>query len=127
MGVALDYKDVLNIYSTQLSADGYGTEFRGDTANVNGLFLVNTGWQHTNFQTNTTSDAEAYLDPNNEFIKSRGYRIEGMYITYQREGEDGTGSWYKITQVIVGEDKLLGNGVDNVNVQLKKSSEVPNL
>lgn len=127
MGVLLDYKDTVQLISTQLASDGYGTEIVDEVNDVQALFLSNTGWQHGNFQTQTTSDAEVYLDPEDEFVMANAYRLEGMYILANRfEGEDSQ-EWYKITQVIVGEDKLLDNQIDNVQCQLKKTTEVPNV
>ena len=127
MGVALDYKDTVQLVSTHLSSDGYGTEIVDEIFDVNALFLSNTGWQHGNFQTSVTSDAEVYLDPEDEFVIENAYRLEGMYIIANRFDGTDESSWYKITQVIVGEDKLLDNQIDNVNCQLKKTSEVPNV
>lgn len=127
MGVVLDYKDSLQIVSTVLPLDGYGTEIVNEIVDVNGLFISDTGWQHGNFQTGTIADAEVYLDPENEFVVENAYRLEGMYIVSDRFGEDDNLAWYRIIQVIVGEDKLLDNRIDNVNCQLKKSSEVPNV
>lgn len=124
MGVALDYKDTVQLISTKLASDGYGTEIVDEVHDVQALFLTNTGWQHSNFQTSVTSDAEIYLDPEDEWVIENAYRLEGMYVLANRFGSSDGESWYKITQTIVGEDKLLDNEIDNVNCQLKKTAEV---
>jgi hypothetical protein len=125
MAIGLDYKDTVQVVKTQKSLDGYGTEVISEIHDVQALFLSNTGWQHGNFRSEVTSDAEVYLDPEDTFVSENAYRLEGMYIVANRFGNDEGLEWYKITQVIVGEDKLLNNEIDNVNCQLKKSSEVP--
>lgn len=127
MGIGLDYKDTVRLISTQLTSDGYGTEIVDEVHDVQALFLSNTGWQHGNFRTEILADAEVYLDPEDPFVIENAYRLEGMYILAERFGSDEDASWYKIEQVIVGEDKLLDNQIDNVNCQLKKTSEVPNV
>lgn len=125
MAVELDYKDTIQLVSTQLSTDGYGTEVIDEIHDVAGLFIENTGWVHSNFRSELVADAEVYLDPNDDFVIENAYRLEGMYILANRYGGTDALQWYKITQVIVGEDKLLDNQIDNVNCQLKKTSEVP--
>lgn len=127
MGVLIDYKDTVRVIKTTITNDGYGTEIIDEVEDVNGLFITNTGWIHGNFQTEITSDAEVYLDPENEFVSENAYRLEGMYVVANPFGSSEELAWYKITQVIVGEDKLLDNQIDNVNCQLKKTSEVPNV
>lgn len=123
--VDLDYKDTVQVVKTHITTDGYGTEIIEEIADVEALFISNTGWQHGSFQTDVTSDAEVYLNPENDFIVANAYRLEGMYVVSNRFGDSEPLAWYKITQVIIGEDKLLGNEIDNVNCQLKKTSEVP--
>ncbi len=125
MGVLLDYKDDVQLVMTEVSSDGYGMEVVKEVHEVTGLFLENVGVSHSNYQTNTTSDAEVYLDPCDQFVIDNAYRLEGMYVVCNRYGGDDVYQWYRITQVIIGEDKLLGNEIDNVSCQLKKSSEVP--
>lgn len=127
MAIELDYKDVVQLVSTHLSTDGYGTEIINEIEDVSALFIENTGWQHGNFRSEITADAEVYLDPSNDFVIENAYRLEGMYIIANRFGSTDGLSWYKIEQVIIGEDKLLGNEIDNVNCQLKKTSEVPSV
>jgi hypothetical protein len=125
MGVLLDYKDTVQLISTHLSSDGYGTEIIDEIHDVTGLFLENTGISHGNYRTEVTADAEVYLDPTDSFVEENAYRLEGMYVVCNRFGGTEALQWYRIEQVIIGEDKLLGNTIDNVNCQLKKTSEVP--
>lgn len=127
MGVELDYKDQVKIVSTTLTADGYGTEVIEEIHDIDGLMIHNSGLQHSRFRTEIISDAEVYLDPEDEFIQSKSYRLEGMYILANQFNNTDSQEWYKIIQVIIGEDKLLDNEIDTISCQLKKTSEVPSV
>lgn len=124
MGELLDYKDSIQIVKTMLGTDGYATQGIDEIADVNALFIVNTGWQHGNHQTAVISDAEVYLDPENDFVLDNFERLEGMLIIANPLGDAENQAWYRITSVIVGQDKLLGNEIDNVNCQLKKTKRI---
>lgn len=118
MSVKLDYKDTISIVDTQYN--GYGDE-TGTSVDIKALFLQSTGFSHSGNTDNITADAHAYLDPENTFLKSKGYRLEGMLLKANLFGEAGSEAWYRINIVRVGMDKLLTNKVDNVHVYLTKS------
>ncbi len=125
MSIPLTYKDTIQLVKPTLGSDGYGTEFAGEIASVSALFIENTGWQHGGYQSQITSDAEVYIDPDNTFVKENFNRLEGMMVVANRYGNvSSSQQWYRITSVIIGEDKLLGNSIDNINCQLKKTSEI---
>lgn len=117
--IGLTYKDTITIYD--MAADGYGDESVQESAVVPCLFLQSTMFSHTSNADNITSDAHVYLDPENEFLKSRAYRIEGMLIKAGEFGEAEKDKWYRINVVRVGMDKLLTNNIDNVHCYLDKS------
>lgn len=124
MSVPLDYKDTVSIVKTSLGSGGYATRVIDEIIEVPALFLANTGWAHGGNQAAVTSDAQVYLDPENEFVLNNYMRLEGMRLIYNKFGEDEEDSWYLIESVIIGEDKLLGNQVDNVQCTLKKTTAV---
>lgn len=64
----------------------------------------------------TQSDAYAYLDVNNSFIKNLGYKLQGLYF---KKEQFGTDQWYIITTVEVAQRKLLTNEVNNVLINLQ--------
>jgi len=124
MSVELDYKDTVQLVKVKRSSDGYATEVIDELVDVNALFLANTGWVHGQNQSGVTSDAQVYLDPENDFVLDNYNRLEGMLLIYNKFGEDEGDAWYRIESVIVGEDKLLDNQIDNIQCSLKKTTEI---
>lgn len=116
--IGLEYKDTIEIY--EVVSDGYGDE-SGTPHSVPALFLVGTGTNHSNNQDNILADAHAYVDPENEFLKSKAYRIEGMLIKANPFNGPDTEAWYRITMARVGQDKLLTNQIDNIHIYLQKA------
>lgn len=106
----------------EISTDGYGDREVEILTTIPCLFLQSTGNSHSNNVELATSDAHVYLDIENDAVKGRGYRIEGMYLLVNPFGADSEESWYKITRVEVGQRKLLTNEVDNVHAFLQKVS-----
>lgn len=127
MCILLDYKDSFKLVKPRLSDDGYETEVIDEIYDVNGLFISATGFQRGNNQTAVTSDAQVYIDPTNEVVLANYDRLEEWYIIASPFGGSDHQSWYKIEQVIIGQDKLLENEIDNINLQLKKTSEIPSV
>lgn len=118
MSVKLDYKDTIEIY--EVTSDGYGDE-SGTAHSVPALFLIGTGTNRSNNTDNIIADAHAYIDPENEFLISKAYRIEGMLIKANPFGGQDSEAWYRITMARVGQDKLLTNQIDNVHIYLQKA------
>lgn len=125
MGIGLIYKDTVQIVKPVLAADGYATESIGQIETVPALFISNTGYSHVSHQDAIDSDAEIYVDPTHWFVEQNFNRLEGMMVIAPRFGSSDEESWYRIITVRVGEDKLLGNTIDNVLVFLKKAVEIP--
>lgn len=125
MSVPLEYKDVVQLIVPSLSADGFATEIISEIEDVPGLFLSTTGYQHGGFQSADVSDAQVYLDPENDFVIDHFNRLEGMLVVANPFGEAEHMAWYRITSVITGQDKLLDNQIDNILCQLKKTKELP--
>lgn len=123
--VGLDYVDTIQLVTTQLSSDGYASEQVLEVTDVPALFIANTGWAHAGNQSVVTSDAQMYIDPTNETVLEKFDRLEGMLVIAHPFGEDEAEAWYRITQVIIGQDKLLDNQIDNISCLLKKSTEIP--
>lgn len=114
----LTYKDPATIYN--LKRDEYGDEsIVADTAVIKCLFLYSMGSDQSNFVEGIKTDAHAYLDIGNKFIQANKHRLEGMYIVFNRYGED---VWYKIERVVIGRTVLLDNKDNNIHVYLSKSA-----
>lgn len=111
-----------NCQIAQISTDGYGDRTVNILTTVDCLFLQSTGSSHSGNVDLATSDAHVYLDIENDEIKGRGYRLEGMYLLINPFGANDNQSWYKIFRVVVGQRKLLNNQVDNVHAFLQKAA-----
>lgn len=115
-------KDVVRLAET--TSDGYGDKTVTVLAEVDSLFLQQSGNIHSSNTDIANSDAHVYLDINNSVLLERGYRIEGMYIIANPFGGDDDESWYRISRVVVGQRKLLDNDVDNVHAFLQKVAKL---
>lgn len=103
-------------YIASLSKNGYGdASVLGENEIACAFFDQFSQEQGAN-QELTQSDAYAYLDVNNAFIKSLGYQLQGLYFKTNVFGVD---RWYIITTVEVAQRKLLTNEVNNVMVNLQ--------
>jgi hypothetical protein len=91
------------------------------------IFLQGTGFVHQNSQDAVTSDAIVYPDPSSQFVQDNWNRLEGMYLLAPLFGVDSDDGWYKITNVLVNRDHLLGNQIDNIECQLKKTRRIANV
>jgi len=103
-------------YIATLARNGYGDNNVSDLEEVKCGFFQQFNQQNATNQELTQSDAYAYLDVNNAFIKGLGYKLQGKYFKINAFGID---QWYIITTVTVAQRKLLGNEVNNVLVTLQ--------
>lgn len=88
------------------------------------IFQQNTGFSRSNYQENIDADAILYADPTNDFIISHYNRLEGMYVIISPFGAPEDISWYKVTNVTIFRDHLIGNQIDNIQCALKKTRPV---
>ena len=121
--VKLNYKDTVTLVKTEV--DEWNRQSIVNEVSVRALFVSNTGFSHSTNQNIINSSAVIYLDIDNQFIKDNWNRLEEMLVIAQPYGDEYSESWYKITSVDVGQDKLLGNKIDNILVSLKKTAEIP--
>jgi len=121
--IGLDYKDSVSLVDPVI--DSYGAEQIGQVETVPALFIQNTGWSHSANETNVTSDGEIYIDPTHWFVELNAYRLEDMLVIANPFGSASSDAWYRIIDVTVGQDKLLSNSIDNIKLELKKTTEIP--
>lgn len=120
----LPYPDTVTFVKVQ--AGSYAnTKVVIGRADVNVIFIQNTGFQRTNYQEFVDSDAQCFPDPTNDFVIENANRLEGMYILAPMFGSDPIDSWYKVTGASVNRDHLLNNTIDNVQLGLKKTKAIP--
>lgn len=107
-------------YIAAVTEDGYGDTRVSELKEVKCTFLQQVGSSHSNNAEIANSSAHVYLDIDNAFIKGKGYRLEGFLFKISPFGTPESESWYKITNVMVGQRKLLNNAVNNVHAYLEK-------
>lgn len=121
--IGLDYKDTVQLVDPVI--DGYGAEKIGQVETVPALFIQSTGWSHSTNQTAVDSDGVIYIDPTHWFVIANFYRLEDCIVIANPFGSPNGDAWYRIIDVIVAQDKLLTNSIDNVKLELKKTTELP--
>lgn len=118
--IGLTYKDTISLVDPVI--DEYGTEKIGQVETVPALFIQRTGYNHASNQDAITSDAEIYIDPTHWFVIENAYRLEELLVIANPFSGTEADAWYRIQDVVVGQDKLLSNGIDNVKLELKKTT-----
>ena len=121
----IPYKDIITIVDTII--DGYGTESIGSETQVKANFFENIGYSHSSNQDSITSKSYVYVDFENDFIKDNFNRLEGMLVVANPYSGIAAESWYRITSVNIGQDKLLTNSIDNIVLQLSKTTGITNV
>lgn len=92
---------------------------------VNGNFYQDTSFLHSSHQDIIGADAAFFADPDDPWVISKHYRLEGMYLVAPMFEGDPEESWYKVTKATVNKGVLLCNTVDTVVLVLKKTRPVP--
>ena len=103
-------------YIASLTRNGYGDASVSGLHEIKCAFFQQFSQELAANEEITQSDAYAYLDISNDFIKSLGYQLQGLYFKVNQFGVD---QWYVITTVEVAQRKLLTNEVNNVLVNLQ--------
>lgn len=119
----LTYKDPAII--VRLEADEYGDlTIVKDQEEIKTLFFIGMTSNQNDYVNNLGTDAHTYLDIENDFIQRNLWRLEGMFIIFNRYGED---QWYKIERTKIGRTALTDN-VDNCcHAYLSLSAKLVNL
>ena len=119
----LTYKDPATI--VRLESDEYGDPtIVKDQERILTLFFIGMTSNQNDYVNNLGTDAHTYLDIENDFVKRNLWRLEGMYVIFNRYGED---QWYKIERTKIGRTALTDN-VDNcVHAYLSLSAKLVDL
>lgn len=107
-------------YIASLTINGFGDANVTALNEVECAFFQSFSQEQTENTELTQSDAYAYLDIDNSFIKGLGYKLQGLYFKINPFGAD---QWYIITSVEVGQRKLLTNEVNNVLINLQVAAQ----
>lgn len=103
-----------------LTKNGYGDATVNSLNEIKCAFFQQFNTDQATNQELTQSDAYAYLDIDNAFIKGLGYQLQGLYFKTAPFGVD---QWYIITTVEVAQRKLLTNEVNNVLINLQVAAK----
>lgn len=117
----LSYPDTVILVDPVIN--DYGSEKIGRQETVKAIVGQVTGYARGANQAQITADSIAYLDPSNSFVLQVVQRLEGMLVITSL-GEDSTDAWYRIETVNVGRRSLTCNDIDNIQVNLKKTSPI---
>jgi hypothetical protein len=120
--IGLDYKDSISLVDPVI--DEYGSEKIGQVETVPALYIQRTGFVHAANQDDITSDGQIYIDPEHWFVVENVYRLEELLVIANSFNGSSSQAWYRIERVVVGQDKLLGNQIDNIKLELKKTTEL---
>ena len=115
--------DTVQLVETTIP-DGYGDVSVSVLTSLKCSLIQTTSNINSKHTAIIQSDAHAYIDFENIAVMSRAYRLEGMYIIAQLFNDIEDESWYKITKVEIGQDKLLCNKIDNVHIYLQKTDSL---
>lgn len=121
----LNYQDTVTLIDT--APNEYGTEVITNSVSVPAMVLSTTTALHASNQDAIGTTSVVYLDPTNPFVVENAYRLEEMLLVIDIYGGPEKETWYKIENVTVARDVLLSNQIDNMFVELKKTSEIVNV
>lgn len=103
--------------------DDYGSEKIGRQETVKCLLGPARSFGQAGNQQVIDADMVMYINPEDTFVKEVNNRIEGMLVITSL-GESASDSWYRITSVNVARRNLLDNSTDNIQCNLKKTTEI---
>lgn len=118
----IQYSDPITLIATV--PDEYGSEQIDVQAEVMAAIDLNTGYAHGANQDAVTSDAIAFVSPDNTFVRENYYRLEEMLVVIDLFNTPDQRAWYKVSQVNIARDTQLCNEIDHLELLLKKTSPV---
>lgn len=125
MTLALNYPDTATFVEAQ-SDNGYSNKkVKYQQFDCPVIFVQSIDFAHSNFQDAIDADAVCYPDINNSDVIAYANRLEGLYILMPLYGAADDQAWFKVIRAAVHRDHLLGNIIDNIELQLKKSEPIP--
>lgn len=118
----VEVKDWCTIY--KFSKNGYGDVSVGEKEEVKCLFLYGMSQSEAAYTDMTQTDAHAYLDIDNEFVRrlmTKDFKTEAYYFVINRYGQE---EWFKIDKLKIGRTVLTDNKDNNVHVFLSKCAKL---
>lgn len=118
----VEVKEPCTIY--KFKKNGYGDLEIDEQHTVKCLFIFGQSRDDSNFQQLTSTDAHAYLDIDDTFVKSimtQDMKKNSYYFVIDRYGRE---DWYKIERIKIGRTVLTDNQDNNVHVFLSFSEKM---
>ena len=118
----VEVKEPCTIY--KFKKNGYGDLEIYEKHTVKCLFIFGQSRDDSNFQQLTSTDAHAYLDIDDPFVKSimtQDMKKNSYYFVIDRYGRE---DWYKIERIKIGRTILTDNQDNNVHVFLSFSEKM---
>lgn len=118
----VEVKEPCTIY--KFKKNGYGDLEIDEQHVVKCLFIFGQSRDDSNFQQLTSTDAHAYLDIDDPFVKSimtKDMKKNSYYFVIDRYGRE---DWYKIERIKIGRTILTDNQDNNVHVFLSFSEKM---
>lgn len=120
-----DYQDTATFVWT--SSNEYGDRTVIDTAEVDCSFFQDISFIRSQFADSLDTDAIMYVDPDNQALLDKYYRLEGVYVLIDLFGASEESSWFRVVKATISRDNLLSNQIDNIELALKKARPIPNV
>lgn len=121
----INYIDTVTLVTTTVNE--YATEVVDEQIDVPAVVQLNTGYVHSANQDAVTSDAVVYIDPSDAFVSANHNRLEEMLLITCLYDTALTEDWYKITNVDVIRGHQLRSRIDNIRLDLKKTTQIANV
>ena len=118
----VEVKEPCIIY--KFKKNGYGDLEIDEQHTTKCLFIFGQSRDDSNFQKLTSTDAHAYLDIDDPFVKSimtQDMKKNSYYFVINRYGRE---DWYKIERIKIGRTILTDNQDNNVHVFLSFSEKM---
>lgn len=95
----------------------YSDSNTGELHTVRALVALTNGVRRGGLVDALAGDATAYLDPNDAWMRSIGYKIEGFFLTVEKFSVSRT---YKVMNVAIGERHATDGSVSHIEVELEE-------
>lgn len=117
----LCFNETVSIYAVRRSA--YGDEEHEEPVEVPAIYVQSTGYAHAGNQDAVTGAPTLYLPGDDDFVVSKGFRLEGMIVAVNPFNAPEHQQHFRIIDVEPVRDILLDNRVRHVECVLSKVTD----
>lgn len=123
----LPFRDKVTFYETTKNA--YGADNLDHVTNLSemdGLLVQSLAVTHANNRDGITSSSVLHLPADDDFLRSKHYRIEGMAVSVTPWGAEEAVQFFRIVSVNIARQTLFSGKVTHIECQLQKLAGVIN-